>query len=63
MPDPKSIEAVTSFRSQTPRTVGDVIKKLISHPTEAPFLAFPQYDKPFAVHVDACEYDLGTALY
>ena len=128
--DPKSKEAVTSLRSQTPRTVGDVrkllgflsyfqqwipqfstiakplydltstskkpktqqkthtwkrnnkcsqlslsiqvqwtdhhqlaVEKLISHLTEAPFLAFPQYDKPFVVHVDACEYCLGTALY
>ena len=26
-------------------------------------MAFPQYDKPFVVHVDACEYGLGTALY
>ena len=26
-------------------------------------MAFPQYDKPFVVHVDACEYFLGTALY
>ena len=39
------------------------VEKLISHLTEAPFLAFPQYDKPFVVHVDACEYGLGTALY
>ena len=39
------------------------VKKLISHLTEALFLAFLQYDKPFAVHVDACEYGLGTALY
>ena len=128
--DYKSIDAVTSLQSQTPRTVGDVrkllgflsyfrqwipqfstiakplydlistfkepktqqkthtwkrnnkhsqlsssihvqwtdilqiaVETLISHLTEAPFLAFPQYDKPFVVHVDACEYGLGTALY
>ena len=36
---------------------------MIPHLTEAPFLAFPQYDKPFAVHVDACGYGLGIALY
>ena len=39
------------------------VEKLISHLTEAPFLAFLQYDKPFVVDVDACEYGLGTALY
>ena len=128
--DPKSIEAVTSLRSQTPQTVGDIrkvcgfmsyfrqwipqfstiekplydltsaskepkaqqktrtwkrnkkrsqlsssiqvqwtddhqlaVENLISHLPEAPFLAFPQYDKSFAVHVDACEYGLGAALY
>ena len=128
--DPKSIEAVTSLRSQTPRTVGDVrklldflsyfwrwipqfvaitkplynltstlkepkrqqkthtskrnnkrnqlsssipvqwtddhqlaIEKLTVHLTKAPFLAFPQHGKPFAVHVDACEYGLDTAPY
>ena len=128
--DPKSIEAVTSLRGQTPRTVGDVrkllgflsyfwrwfpqfaaiakplydltstpkepktqqkthtwkrnnklsqfsssiqvqwtedhqlaVEKLISHLIEVPFLTFQQYDKPFAaVHVDACEYGLGTAV-
>ena len=26
-------------------------------------MAFLQYDKPFAVHVDACKYGSGTALY
>ena len=39
------------------------VEKLISHVTEALFLAFNQYGKPFTVHVDACEYGLGTALY
>ena len=26
-------------------------------------MAFPKYEKPFAVHVDACEYSLGSLLY
>ena len=34
----------------------------LKHPTP-PIVAYPDYEKPFIVHTDACKEGLGAALY
>ena len=39
------------------------LEKLIKHLTSQPIMAYPDYNKPFVVHTDACKYGLGAVLY
>ena len=38
----------------------DQLKKLC---TEAPVLTYPDFTKPFKLHIDACDWGLGAILY
>ena len=39
------------------------LKELIEHLTNPPIMAYPDYEKPFIVHTDACQDGLGAGLY
>ena len=39
------------------------LKELIEHLTNPPIMAYPDYEKPFIVHTDACQDSLGAVLY
>ena len=41
----------------------DAFEKLKSLCTEAPVLAYPDFTKPFKLHIDACDRGLGAILY
>ena len=41
----------------------DAFEKLKTLCTEAPVLAYPNFTKPFKLHIDACDRGLGAILY
>ena len=49
--------------SKTNIVLGKTEKKLIGAVTTHPILAYPDFEKPFQVHVDASESGLGAILY
>ncbi|KAK3101988.1 hypothetical protein FSP39_007897 [Pinctada imbricata] len=40
-----------------------VLEELIDSLTSPPVMAYPKYDKPYILHIDACQNGLGAILY
>ena len=41
----------------------EVLEELVNLLVEPPVMAYPDFEKPFSLHVDACMEGLGTVLY